>query len=268
MTHNIRQHKTKVGKSNIRYFTGGNGDPLVIIHGGGDGARSWLENAEQLAKYYSVYIPDLPGFGASQPISDTFHLPDYVSFVDDFTSSLGIERFYLVGHSIGGGIALHYAFKHSEKISGLVLVNSFCLGKEIALWVRVLSASVLCRSLGVAALTSIKAFKLLARLFYAPFKFANPLSRIKIDMGRTMTTLKGQTAVLQDQLAELNVPTLVVWGAKDIIVPASHAYAAAEVIPDCQLHIFQDCGHSAYKQRTVEFSQVVARFLGRNRQTS
>ena len=263
---NIQSKKIQVNKVDINYFSGGTDDPLVVIHGGGEGARSWLKNAEELSKNYSVYIPDLPGFGDSQQISDRFHMPEYVSFVDDFTRTLGLERFYLVGHSIGGGIALHYAFKHPHKVSGLVLVDSFCLGKEVALWIRVLSASALCRSLGQFLAACTKAIKSLVHLVYAPFSFANPLSYIKIDMGPTMTTLRGQRKVLKDRLPNLEVPTLVVWGAKDIIVPASQAYAAARVIPDCQLHVFHDCGHSAYKQRPTEFSQVVARFLRLNRQ--
>ena len=86
------------------------------------------------------------------------------------------------------------------------------------------------------------------------------ISKTKMDMGRTMTNLKGQSNVLQDQLPQLTMPTLVVWGAKDVIVPARHAYEAATAIPNCQLHVFEDCGHSAYKQRVPEFSQVVIQY--------
>ena len=62
ITNNIQSKNIKVGSLNIRYFAGGQGEPLVIIHGGGDGARAWLQNAEELSRHYSVYIPDLPGF--------------------------------------------------------------------------------------------------------------------------------------------------------------------------------------------------------------
>jgi len=264
MQDTVLSKRIRVGKLSIKYFSGGHGEPLVIIHGGGDGARSWLKNARELSKYYSVYIPDLPGFGGSQSLNGKFSLPEYVSFVEDFSSALQLESFYLVGHSIGGGIALHYAFRHPDKVNALVLVNSFCLGKEIALWVRVLSASALCKSLGKAALAAIKAAKWLIHQFSIPFHFGDHLNDVKLDMGRTMTTLKGQSAALHHQLPELSMPTLVVWGARDIIVPASHAYVAANTIPDCQLHIFDDCGHSAYKQRIPEFSRIITRFLGRN----
>jgi pimeloyl-ACP methyl ester carboxylesterase len=257
----MQSKRIKVGSLNIRYFSGGQGDPLVIIHGGGDGARAWLRNADELSKNYSVYIPDLPGFGHSQSASNKFHLPEYVAFIEDFSHTLGIESFHLVGHSIGGGIALHYALKSPQKVKGLVLVSSWCLGIEAALWVRLLSHPALSRSLGEAGIAVLKGVKWLARLFYAPFRFANPITRVKMDIGKTMITFRGQTTVLQDRLCELTVPTLLVWGAGDRIVPAAHAYAAAGLIPDCQLHIFEGCGHSVYKQRAGEFSQLVANFL-------
>jgi 4,5:9,10-diseco-3-hydroxy-5,9,17-trioxoandrosta-1(10),2-diene-4-oate hydrolase len=261
LTNNIHSKRIKVGSLNIRYFTGGQGDPLIIIHGGGDGARAWLRNAEELSRHYSVHIPDLPGFGHSQSANDRFHLSEYVAFIEDFSSTLGIKRFHLMGHSIGGGIALHYALKFPQKVKGLVLVSSWCLGIETALWVRLLSHPALSRSLGEAGIAVLKGVKWLARLFYAPFRFANPITRVKMDIGKNMITLKGQTTVLQDRLAELTMPTLLVWGAGDHIVPAAHAYAAAQLIPDCQLHIFEGCGHNVYRQRAGEFSQLLANFL-------
>ncbi len=234
---------------------------MVIVHGGGDGARAWLRNAEELSRYYSVYIPDLPGFGRSQSASDKFHLPEYVAFIEDFSQTLGLKHFHLMGHSIGGGIALHYALKFPQKVKGLVLVSSWCLGIEAALWVRFLSHPAFCQSLGEGAITIMKAVKWLARLFYAPFKFPNPLTRVKMDMGKTMTTFNGQTTVLQDRLPELTMPTLLIWGAGDRIVPAEHAYAAARLIPDCQLHIFEGCGHSVYKQKVSDLSLLLSNFL-------
>jgi len=261
MKQTIYRKSLKMGRIKINYFTCGNGEPLVIVHGGGEGAESWFKNIEELSKNYRVYIPDLPGFGDSQSINNRFSLVEYIAFIEDFTNALDIGPFYLVGHSIGGGIALHYAFHYPDRVSALILVNSFCLGKDIALWIRILSASALCRSLGHVILAIFRAIKWLAQQFWAPFHVASMISKIKMDMGRTMTNLWGQSNALQDQLPELTMPTLIVWGAKDIIVPASHAYEAAKTIPNCQLHIFEDCGHSAYKQKVSEFSGVVVKFL-------
>ena len=232
-----------------------------MVHGGGAGAESWLQNAAELREHYRIYVPDLPGFGRSQPMNGGHDISEFVGFLEDFTHSLGLKRFHLVGHSIGGGIALRYALKFPHKIGKLVLVSSMFLGKEIALWVTVLSSCVFCRSLGIAAAAVLKAVKWLVNLVYAPLKFVNPLPRTKVNLGKSMTTFREQATVLVNQLSELMVPTLLVWGANDSIVPVSNAYDAAQLIPDCQLHVFEDCGHSVYKQRVKAFSHLLTTFL-------
>ncbi|MFH1381983.1 MAG: alpha/beta hydrolase, partial [Chloroflexota bacterium] len=104
----MHREQVKVGQLDISYFAVGEGTPLIIIHGGVDGARSWLRMARQLGQYYRVYAPDLPGFGSSQSMGD-FQIRRYVEFIDGFARSLRLRRFCLIGHSIGGAIALHYA---------------------------------------------------------------------------------------------------------------------------------------------------------------
>ena len=257
----IRNEYIRVGKLDIHYLTGGQGEPLVVVHGGGAGAEAWLQNMVRLCERFRVYIPDLPGFGHSQPMDGDYGMPEFVQFLEDFTHSLGLKRFHLVGHSVGGGIALDYALKFPYKVSKLALVSSMCLGKEIALWVRVLSSSVFFRSLGVAGVAILKAIKWLVNLVCAPLKFVNPLPQAKMNLGVSMSTLKEQTTVLVNKLSELVTPTLLVWGANDSIVPVSQAYAAVRLIPDCQLHVFKGCGHSVYKQRVKEFSHLLTTFL-------
>lgn len=165
----------RIGDADIHYRTCGTGDPLLILHGGGDGSTAWIPHARQLSKTYTVYIPDMPGFGQSQSKSNTFDIDDFVSFIEDFTYGLGIDRFYLIGHSIGGAIALHYAFRSPQRVIKLVLVSSFCLGKEVALWVRVLSSTILRKSLGEPTVILMEAIKWLSGLFWDPFKFRSLL---------------------------------------------------------------------------------------------
>jgi len=81
IANNLRRESMKLGKLDVSYLAGGQGDPLIVIHGGGDSGRAWLQNAVELSKQYSVYVPDLPGFGLSQSMSDNFDLPKYVAFV-------------------------------------------------------------------------------------------------------------------------------------------------------------------------------------------
>lgn len=148
----IESKRVRVGELDIHYYRGGQGDPLVVIHGGANGAKAWMKNIRELSRKYTVYVPDLPGYGLSQSIEGDYFIPELVDFIDKFSHSLGLRNFHLVGHSLGGGIALSYALKFPYKVTKLVLVSSLCLGKEIALWVRVFANCRLCHWLWMPAL--------------------------------------------------------------------------------------------------------------------
>jgi pimeloyl-ACP methyl ester carboxylesterase len=259
---NISSRKINVNGLDVRYYTAGQGDPLMVIHGGGGDARTWLNNIEVLSEKYTVYAPDLPGYGASQPLNGSYYIPELAKFIDGFSDDLGLDRFYLMGHSLGGGIALNYALEFPHKIKKLVLVSSLCLGKEIALWVRLLSIPALLRSIGSITMAVLKTIKWLVQTFMEQVEFIMPLSPASVIIGGSITTLKEQTLVLANRLSEILMPTLLVWGAKDPIVPVRHAYAAAQVIPDCQLKVFMNCGHNVHRDEIREFSHTLAGFLG------
>jgi len=258
----INSKQIRVGNLDIRYFTGGKGEPLVVVHGGASGgAKEWLENMTELCKHFTIYAPDLPGFGLSQHIVGDHGVNEFVEFLDDFTSCVGLESFYLAGHSTGGGIVLRYAVKFPHKVKKLVIINGMGVGTEIALWVRLMSLSTLCRSLGVAAATFLRAVTWAVNAVYPPFRFMNPLPIAVVLLGASMTIFRQEATVLVTQLAMLMIPTLLVWGARDSIVPVSNAYAAARLIPDCQIRIFEDGGHSVYRQKVKEFAHLLTGFL-------
>jgi pimeloyl-ACP methyl ester carboxylesterase len=214
-----------------------------------------------LSRHYTVYAPDLPGFGESQPLSARTELHEFAVFVEDFTQALGLDKFYLMGHSVGGGIALQYALEHPGRIERLAIADSMCLGKEIAPWVRFFSLPVFCRTIGRGFVLLFRSVGWLVRKFFTPLEFVNPLPRTKMELGNMITSFQGQSTVLLNSLSALLVPTLVIWGARDGIVPVKHAYAAAQVIPNCQVHVFKDCGHGVHQQRVDEFSSLLTRFF-------
>ena len=257
---NIHSEKIKVNGLDTHYFTAGQGDPLVVIHGGGGDARTWLNNIAALADNYTVYAPDLPGFGGSQPLDGDCYIPEFTNFVEGFSNSVGLDKFHLMGHSIGGGVALNYALESPSKVRKLVLISSLCLGREIALWVRLLSMPA--RSIGSAILAVLRVVKWLVKTLLAPLEFVVPLSLTSVNLGSSITTLKEQTLVLANRLSELIMPTLVIWGAKDEIVPVRHAYAAAHLIPDCQLKVFENRGHNVHRDELQQFSRLLTGFLG------
>ena len=261
MTNKIQSQRIKVGGLDIHYLTGGQGEPLVILHGGSGGARGWVNSLAELSENYTIYLPDLPGFGDSQSLDGDYHIPELAEFVSEFSRELGLESFHLMGHSLGGGIALSYTLKSQQRIKKLVLVSSMCLGEEIAMWVRFLSGRVLCRIVGRPAILVTRFLKWLATFFYAPAEFMEPFCRATIHLGASLTTFTRQTTVFLNQLSQIMVPTLVVWGANDPIVPARQAYAAAQLIPDCRVKVFEGAGHSVYRDNP-EFSRLLSGFLG------
>ncbi len=262
MMDKLVNRSTKVGNFDIHYRAGGQGEPLIIIHGGANGSEAWMDSASELSKSYTVYLPDMPGFGLSQSLVGGYYLPDLVEFVDNFADTLGLESFCLLGHSLGGAIALNYAVRFPNKVKKLVLVSSMCLGREIAWWIRLLSQPAFAESIGIMVISVLKGIKWIADKFFPGFRLVLPFSITSISIGVAMTTLKGQTKVLIDHLSEIMAPTLVVWGDEDSIVPVTQAYAAAQLIPCCEVRVFEGCGHSVHSQKAREFSQLLTRFLG------
>jgi len=255
----IESRTTNVNGRLINYYIAGQGDPLVIIHGGLGDARTWLNNIAILAERYQVYAPDLPGFGHSQTLDSTHDIPRLAAFVDAFTVSLDLHRFYLMGHSIGGGVALDYALHFPHKVIKLVLIDSLCLGEKIALWVRI--TSVLARTIGDQVNAVLRGTHWLIKKLAWPLDPVLPLNQTCIDLGGNITIFKAQTLVLKNKLADLLMPTLVVWGDKDNIVPVEQAYRASEVIPHCSLKIFKKTGHDVHRKEIGEFSRVLTGFL-------
>jgi pimeloyl-ACP methyl ester carboxylesterase len=256
----IESMLTKVSGRDVRYYKAGQGEPLLVVHGGGGDAATWLDNILELSENYTVYAPDLPGFGGSQALDGDCYVPELTTFISDFSDNLGLDSFHIIGHSIGGGIALNYALESPHRIKKLILISSLCMGHEIALWVRILSLPA--RYIGSVLKFGLRGVKWIFTSLLAPFKLVIPLTSTSLGFGKSISNFKEQTLVFANRFSEIMIPTLLVWGAKDPIVPVKHAYAAAEVIPDCRIKVFENRGHNVHRDEIDQFSSIVNRFLG------
>ncbi|OGN98130.1 MAG: hypothetical protein A2Y89_07110 [Chloroflexi bacterium RBG_13_51_18] len=257
----IKSKTIKVDGLNVHYYTAGQGEPLVVIHGGGGDARTWWRNIRELSGKYTVYAPDLPGYGGSQPLGGKYYVPELSEFVEKFTRSLGLEKFSIMGHSLGGGVALDYALKFPLKIKKLILVSSLCLGREIAFWVRFFSLPAFISSLGALMVWFFKSIKWLIK-YLNPAEYIMPLSPASMSIGGSISNFQQQTLVLEKQLPEIKMPTLLVWGSRDPVVPVKQAYRAARVIPDCRVEVFKNRGHNVHRDELKKFSRIITDFLG------
>lgn len=235
----------------------------MIIHGVGGGASGWLKTLPELCRHFTVFAPDLPGFGLSESLSGKYGIDDFVGFVDKFAASLGLKSFYLVGHSMGGAIATRYALRYKEKVNKLVIVDGVGVGKDMAPWLLLTTISGFCHPVGALLVNVLKAVKWTAnRLFNSVQSLNPPLPLATVFLGASMALFAKEADSLVLELAALAIPMLVVWGAKDKLLPVSNAYYVSRLHPACKIHIFKNGGHSAYSKEAGKFAAVLADFLG------
>lgn len=273
-----REHLRQVDVVGARanYVELGSGPPLVLVHGLSGAWQSWLEQIPHFAKTHRVIAVDLPGFGGSPMPPWEISISAYGRFVRDFIEKLGIERASLVGNSMGGFIATELAITEPNRVDDLTLVSAAGITYARA---RREPAAVIGR-LAVAAAPVALRFQMsgirrpgLRRaayqgVFHDPnsirpeLLYENTVPALTSSPGYydALTTLWGYD--IRHRLEEIEVPTLIVWGRNDRIVPVPAALAYRKRIGDnAELEIFDECGHVPQMERPVRFNRVLARFL-------
>jgi len=264
----------------VRYRMAGAGPAILLIHGMAGSSRTWLDVMKILARDYTVIAPDLLGHGESaKPLGD-YSLGAYASGLRDLlVGALGVERATLVGQSLGGGVAMQLAYQHPEVCERLVLVASGGLGREVSWVLRALAlpgAEYVIPPLFPRA--ARRAGDKLVRFFHergvrAPHvaemwqAYASltetPNRRAFIRTVRAVIDPGGQTVSARDRLyLAAAVPTLIVWGDKDDIIPVAHARAAHELMPESRLEIFEGAGHFLHVEQPLRFAETLRDFVG------
>jgi pimeloyl-ACP methyl ester carboxylesterase len=260
----------------VRYRVDGTGTPVILLHGIGRSLEDWTEQHELLRARHRVYSMDLAGSGWSEPLDEPYTLPALAHFVVAFLDAMEIaEPAHVVGNSLGGAIAMQLAVDDPDRVASLVLVNSAGFGREVSISLRLLAI----RPLGRLLLRPSRygARRIERSLFYDP-AFVTPArvehtltlaqrphaARVLLETARALGTIRGvrpqwRTTLLRS-LAELDIPTLIVWGDRDLILPAAHLNAARIHLPRAQAHLFADTGHMPQIERAEAFSELLENF--------
>jgi len=272
------KHTTLHGHE-VGYRLAGDGeDTILLIHGMAGSSRTWRDVMPALAEHHRVIAPDLMGHGESAKPMGDYSLGAHASGLRDLLASLGIERATVVGQSLGGGVALQLAYQHPEFCERLVLVSSGGLGREVSWILRALSlpgsefvlplavpsfirdqGNSIGRWLGEHGIRHSRA----AEMWRAYASLAEAENRQAfIKTLRAVVDLGGQTVSANDRLylAEA-VPTMLIWGDHDAIIPVEHAYAAHEAMPGSRLEIFEGIGHFPQSEAPDRFVEVLEDFL-------
>ncbi len=262
----------------VSYVEAGEGPVLLLVHGIAGTCENWREVVEPLARHHTVIAPDFPGHGASEAGSGDYSIGSLASGLRDLLLSLGHERATLVGHSLGGGVAMQLAYQYPEMVERLVLVSSGGLGPEVSpvlraaalpgadLFISVTAGagkrvgSVLGRGLSAVGLRPSADIAEVAR-GYASLEDAAHRAAF-LDTLRAVVGTRGQRVAAGDRLylAEA-VPVMIVWGTRDSIIPVRHGEDAHRAIPSSRLEIFEDVGHMPQLEAPGRFIAVLERFL-------
>jgi pimeloyl-ACP methyl ester carboxylesterase len=260
----------------VRCRVSGDGPPVLLLHGIGRTLDDFADQHRGLARDHRVVSVDLPGHGGSAPLDVPHTLPTLASAVAEVLAAVGMTGpVHLVGNSLGGAVAMRLAVDDPTRAASLVLVNSAGFGKEVTFALRVLALRPLARLLlrphpAIArrterAIFHDPAYVTEARIATALAAAREPhAARVMLELVRNLGTLRGVRpqwrAELLDAVALLDLPTLVVWGDRDLILPASHLGYARTRLPKARSHVFRDCGHMPQIERAAEFEALVRRF--------
>lgn len=267
----------------IHYLTAGEGVPLILLHGSAidSGALSYGPSIGAFAKRYLVIAPDWPGYGESEQPDYPLATADYIHLLGGFLAALNIERCHLLGFSMGGGVALGYALEQPQRLKKLILVSSYGLDARLQLPFLPYLALKAPR-LDFPVWAGLRYSKGLTALFLKTFIFAERRAVTKELVDEVyeqlqvpaaehafMAWLRGEmrphrlSTSYAPRLADLSVPTLLLHGVQDRIIPVARARAAARQLPNARLELISRCGHWLPREKGETFRQEVLKFLER-----
>lgn len=259
----------------------GSGPAILLIHGIGDNSTTWHTVQTALAQRFTVIAPDLLGHGQSDKPRADYSVAAYANGMRDLLSVLDIDHVTVVGHSLGGGVAMQFAYQFPQLVDRLVLVGSGGVTKDVNVALRIASLPMGSEALALLRLPLVlPALQTAGRIGGALFG-STGVGRDLPDMLRVLNDLpeptassafartlravvdwRGQVVTMLDRcyLTE-SVPVQLVWGKKDSVIPVSHAHLAHSAMPGSQLEIFDSSGHFPFHDDPDRFVRIVERFI-------
>ena len=258
----------------INFIDQGQGLPLIFIHGFGASNYCWRKNLDFISKYYRVLAPDLPGFGySSKPLDADYSVEAYADFIIRFMEKLKIKKAVLVGHSLGGGIALSAALKYPNRVHGLVLIDAEAYPIEEPFMVRVsrmpVVKSLIHKAIGryVIRISLKRSFydqslvtPSLVDQYYAPFLTENGKSApIKVLQTLDFNELRA----ISKQYNRIKKKTLIIWGKEDQISGIHLAHKLKKDIRGSRRLIIPQSGHLVQEEKSETVNRAIIKFIRR-----
>lgn len=259
----------------------GSGPAILLIHGIGDNSTTWSTVQSKLAQRFTVIAPDLLGHGRSDKPRADYSVAAYANGMRDLLSVLDLDRVTVVGHSLGGGVAMQFAYQFPHLVDRLILVGAGGVTKDVSVALRFASLPMATEALALLrvplVLPSLQVAGRIAGAVIGSTGVGRDLPdvlRILADLpeptassafARTLRAVvdwRGQVVTMLDRcyLTE-SVPVQLIWGSRDAVIPVSHAHMANAAMPGSRLEIFEGAGHFPFHEDADRFVEVVEQFI-------
>jgi pimeloyl-ACP methyl ester carboxylesterase len=275
----MKSRAITVDGDRIAYRAAGKGPVLLLVHGMAGSSLTWRYVMPALAKRFRVLAPDLLGQGQSDKPRGEYSLGAHANMLRDLLDALGHKRATIIGQSLGGGVAMQFAYQFPERCERLVLVDSGGLGREVTFFLRMLTVpgfesvfplfctprlrdagNLVATWLGRAGVRSTPASREIWRSYASLADAEN--RRAFFRSLRDVIDFSGQAVSALGRLYRAaQLPTLIVWGAQDPFIPVSHATKAHKAIPGSRPEIFDGVGHYPHCEAPERFLEVLVDFM-------
>jgi pimeloyl-ACP methyl ester carboxylesterase len=275
----MEQKELTIHGKRLKYRLAGTGPLVLLIHGMAGSATTWKQVMPALSERFTVLAPDLLGHGESDKTDGDYSLGSMASTLRDLIVALGYKRATVVGQSYGGGIAMQFAYQYPERCERLVLADAGGLGSEVNPLLRMLTLPGSEAVLLVACAPPVRrVVETIGRVVFRkkienaaviPELWRSYASLGHVDARRAfLRTLRavidprGQSVSAADKLyLAAGIPTLIIWGAEDHIIPVAHAHAAHAAIPGSWLEIIDGVGHYVHCEAPDRFVEALTEFI-------
>ena len=268
----------EVNGVNVHYKTWGEGEPtFILLNGFGASLFSWREVTEPLSQLGTVIAYDRPAFGLTErPLEWEGESPygpqAQVDIVIGLMDELGVEKAILVGNSAGGTVSMQVALQHPERVQALILVDAAVYaGGGAPAWSRSILKTPQMNHVGplIARQLQAQGVEFIKTAWHDPSKitqdifdgYQKPLQTENWDKALWQLTVASEESGLIERLAEITMPTLVITGDDDRIVPTEQSLRLADELPNAELKVIAQSGHLPHEEKPVEFMQAVIEFL-------
>jgi pimeloyl-ACP methyl ester carboxylesterase len=265
------------------YVKVGSGPALLLLHGMGCDHTTWSPVIRRLARRYTVIAPDLLGHGLSDKPRADYSVGGYANGMRDLLTVLGIDKVTVVGHSLGGGVAMQFAYQFPERTERMVLVAPGGLGPEVTPIIRAVTLPGFRAAMGVVTLPGLRQLTLstLRGLSRSTVPGARDLDEIACivdglkDPGqrralqhvvRACVDLKGQIITMVDRAyLTQEMPMCVIWGTHDRVIPSHHADHVKRIAETAHVSMVGNAGHFPHKDQPDQFVKTLNRFISSTR---